>query len=176
MSDDKLRNLERDALFDLAAAEKLKHERCRVGQCCACRDLAPSIPGPPGEAYGANVIIENVDYQQNIHPIYLGGPSLGPTGYSLGTPNPANIYVQGETEVTLTLRFIGRGAAEASMWMRTVFEVHNPGTGIMDVRNLGSRLIPAQKPPPDPVVPVIEPPASMNRGRIFGDSSDEMDF
>ena len=159
MADERLRELEREATDDPEAAEKLRRERCRVGQCCGCKDLAPSIPGPPPEAYGAMFIIDTAHYlAPHVELIRDRG-------------RVAEMIHLDDGEVQMELRIVGRGSSEASMWLRSIFETHDHNTGIMDSRTLGARLVPAQKTPrvvvPDEPSVVDEPPASMNHGHVY---------
>lgn len=65
MSDEQARRAERDAADDAQAAERVRHERCRRGECCAhVGDTVPlgtrlgrvgfcAPPGLPGQCCGA---------------------------------------------------------------------------------------------------------------------------
>jgi hypothetical protein len=130
VSDEKLRKLEREAANDPEALEQLRRERCRVGQCCACDDRVPSIPGPPPEAYGSAIIIEATHIQE---PIAEGADRLG-------------ILLHGwQAEANMQIRIVGPGAMPALEWLRSVFKIDEPSTGIMDARTLGARLLPSQE-------------------------------
>lgn len=150
MSDDKLRNMERDAANDPEAAEKLKRERCRVGQCCACSALAPSIPGPPKEAYGSIIIIEDPQYQPPFQMMQdFGIPTMQGFG----------------AEANMMVRIVGRGIMPAMDWLRSIFETHNVETGIMDTRTLGARLVPAQK--ETKLIVTIDPETVVDDGSVI---------
>lgn len=137
MADQGNRENERQAAQgDSEAQTRAERDRCRRGECCAhSHDWPePSIPGPPGPAREATIIIEGG--QWTMHRPTEAIRDRGQLVELRALDDPT-------TEATITLVIAGpeRSAYATLHWLQQVFEIIDQSTGVADTRSLGKRLV-----------------------------------